>query len=159
MSQHEAELRPAEPTDAFAIHRLHTRSVQILCRSHYTPEEIAAWIGQRQPAGYLPAIERGEMFMATLAGQLVGFSHAVPGEIMALFVDPDWAGRGVGRQLLTHALTLAQGEEGRPVLLEATLNARTFYERCGFQRVEEKTVQRGQTELAVIVMIYPGEAR
>jgi hypothetical protein len=60
---------------------------------HYTPEQIAGWIGRRQPAGYPPAIERGEMLVATVAGQLVGFSHVVPGEIVALFVDPDWAVR------------------------------------------------------------------
>lgn len=153
------QIRTAKLTDAPAIHHLHTRSVQTLCRSHYTPVQIAGWIGRRQPAGYLPAIEREEMFVAEIAGTLAGFGHAVAGEVVALFVDPAWTGRGVGRQLLTHALALAQGDEERPVLLEATLNARPFYERCGFQMVEQKTIQRGQTELAVVVMVYPGGKR
>lgn len=154
MNQSPTQLRQAEPADAEAIHQLHTRSVQTLCRSHYTPTQIEAWIGRRQPAGYLPAIERKEMFVAEVAGKLVGFGHAVAGEVVAVFVDPAWTRRGVGRQLLTHALALAQGPEQRPVFLEATLNARSFYERCGFQMMEEKLIQRGQTELAVVVMAY-----
>lgn len=138
MTQLPVQIRRAEPADAPAIHHLHTRSVQTLCRSHYTPAQTAGWIGRRQPAGYLPAIEREEMFVAEIAGKLVGFGHAVVGEIVAIFVDPDWTGRGVGRQLLTHALALAQGGNDHPVWLEATLNARTFYERCGFRMVEQK---------------------
>jgi hypothetical protein len=58
MTQLPVQIRRAELADAPAIHQLHTRSVQTLCRSHYTPTQIAAWIGRRQPAGYLPAIER-----------------------------------------------------------------------------------------------------
>lgn len=159
MIQSTVQIRTAEPADAPAIHHLHTRSVQTLCRSHYTSSQIAEWIGRRQPAGYLPAIEREEMFVAALTGKLAGFGHAVVGEIVAIFVDPDWTGRGVGRQLLTHAIALAQRDEARLVFLEATLNARSFYERCGFQMVEQKTAQRGQTELTVVVMVYPGGKR
>jgi len=58
------KIRSAIATDADAIHELHTKSVQELCAEHYTPEQIAGWLKQRTSAGYLPGIERNEIFVA-----------------------------------------------------------------------------------------------
>ena len=156
MTQLSIVVRPAEVSDAPAIHRLHTCSMQILCRSHYTPVQLARWLGCRQPAGYLPAIERHELFVATLATQIVGFGHALPGAIAAIFVDPAWLGKGIGRQLVQHGLRVAQDPTDRPVYLEATLNACSFYERCGFRCIEQKVMCRGDSELTVVAMVYHG---
>lgn len=154
MSKLQITIRPAEALDAPAMHRLHTCAVQILCRSHYTPAQLVGWLGRRQPAGYLPAIARQEMFVATTATQIVGFGHAVPGAITAIFVDPAWLGNGIGRQLVQHGLKVAQQPVNRPVYLEATLNACSFYERCGFSCLEKKLIHPGDTALPVVVMVY-----
>lgn len=156
MNKGQITVRKAAAADAPGIHRLHTCSVQILCRSHYTPAQLVGWIGCRQPAGYLPAIERNQLFVAMMAVQIVGFGHALPGEIAAIFVDPAWTGNGIGRQLVQRGLMLAQEPADRPVYLEATLNASVFYERCGFKRLQQQMIRRGQTELAVVVMVYRG---
>lgn len=156
MAKLSVQIRQAEPADAPVIHQLHTRSVRTLCQTHYTPSQIEGWLGRRQPEGYLPAIQRHELFVAEVAGVLVGFGHAVPGEIVAIFVDSDWAGHGVGRQLVDYAMPLAQGSTGGPVHLEATLNACGFYARYGFQHLRQKLIQRGQVELAVVEMVYHG---
>ena len=38
------------------------------------------------------------MYLAECEGKAVGFGHAENGEIHAVFVDPDWVGKGVGRR-------------------------------------------------------------
>lgn len=58
------------------------------------------------------------------------------GEIYACYVRPEWWDRGVGRLLVTHAVSaLAEAGLGDIILwvLEGNHRARRFYEACGFQ--------------------------
>jgi GNAT superfamily N-acetyltransferase len=89
--------------------------------------------------------------VAEYGGRVVGFSEAVPGEVLAVFVVPECAGRGVGTALLRHAVTLAGGPES-PVRLEATLNAVGFYERLGFRAVRPGVVRRNDMNISVVIM-------
>jgi len=40
-----------------------------------------------------------------LAGQVAGFIGVQDGKIEMLFIHPDWRGKGIGRRLLTYAVT------------------------------------------------------
>jgi GNAT superfamily N-acetyltransferase len=145
------QIRTAVRTDATTLHELHRASVTGLCTSHYSLALIERWLANRTAQGYVDAIDRGEMFVCEVGGTVVGFGQAAPGEIEAIFVHPQWAGRGVGSLLLAHGLAQAQG--GQPcVRLVATLNAQTFYERHGFQAQRWFSVRRGEVEVPVVEM-------
>ena len=150
-------IRQATSGDADQIHKLHTSSVKALCKDHYSPEQIAGWLQNRTPQGYLPGIERGEVFVAVDEGRIVGFGHAVPGEVVAVYVAPECTRHGVGRAILTEGLTRARSEPQGAIRLEATLNAQEFYKKAGFVEVEPKTVRRNDVLLPVIVMELRGE--
>ena len=125
-------IRPATPEDANRIHELHTSSVKALCQSHYSSEQITQWLKNRTPQGYVPGIERGEMFVAVDGARSVGFGHAIPGEVVAVFVDPEWARHGVGRAVLGEGIKRARSGYRGAVHLDATLNAQEFYKKMGF---------------------------
>jgi GNAT superfamily N-acetyltransferase len=150
-------IRHATTGDADRIHDLHTRSVTELCREHYTSEQIAGWLSNRTPHGYLPGITREEMFVAVEGAQIVGFGHVMPGEILAVYVDPARAGQGVGKLLLAHGIETARKGHHGVIRLDATLNAKGFYEKAGFVEVERKLVRRNAVLLPVIVMELRGE--
>src|ERR1700733_13097606 len=108
-------LRPAEPVDAMAVAGVHVRSWQAAYRgllpdayldglraedraqrNGFTSEDV------RDPASVL-AIEDGT---------ICGFATPAPsrdsdvvddGEVFALYVDPEWWGRGFGAALVTEA--------------------------------------------------------
>ena len=145
------KIRQATNADAAKLHELHTNSVKELCKAHYTAAQIDGWLAHRSPAGYKPGIQRGEMFIAERDEQVVGFGHALRGEVLAIFVAPEWAGQGVGSTLLTHAVKVAGGDS-KAVRVEATLNAQSFYARSGFVALEQKFVQRNHVQLPVVVM-------
>jgi putative acetyltransferase len=63
-------------------------------------------------------------------GCVAGFIGVVGEEIAMLFVHPDWRGRGIGRRLLTHAVT-ALGAT-RLDVNEQNAPAVGFYRRMGF---------------------------
>ncbi len=146
-------IRKAIRDDGAAFHELHTASVTTLCRSHYPDRVIAKWIEKRSPGGYLAGIDRDEMFVCEQGGKIVGFGHAVPGEIVGIFVHPDYAAQGIGSAMVSHALHLAkQGHQG-PIKLIATLNAQLFYEKLGFVTVKKFDVQRNDIAIPVAEMI------
>jgi putative acetyltransferase len=134
------------------MHELHTRSVVKLCGSHYSEREIEAWLSGRTPEGYVPAIERGEMFVAERDLRVVGFGHARPGEVAAVFVDPDAAGEGVGGALLRRAVELARQDHDGPVVIKSTVNAAAFYEAHGFVEVGRSSVRKRDVDLPIVVM-------
>lgn len=76
----------------------------------------------------------------------VGLLGGEGGAIDALFVDPDWFGKGVGRALLEQALTRAATI--RLDVNEANTQARDFYRRMGF-------VEIGRSEKDGAGMPYP----
>jgi GNAT superfamily N-acetyltransferase len=147
----EVSIRQAAAADAQAIHELHGGSVRTLCASFYRPDVIEGWLKGRTPSGYLNGIASGGTFVAEADCKIVGFCEATPGEIVAVFVDPRWGGRGVGAALLTRALDVAEAS-GRAVRLESTLNAAGFYERFGFRIVGRSSVRRNDVDVPVVIM-------
>ena len=92
------------------------------------------------------------MFVVVEGERILGFGHAVPGEVVAVYVAPEWAKQGVGRAILTEGIVRARSGHQGAVRLDATLNAREFYKKAGFVEVEQKTVGRNDVLLPVIVM-------
>ncbi len=144
-------IRPAAVADAEAIHRVHTASVRELCARSYDSRTIEGWLLGRSVAGYLRGISNGITVVAQREGQVVGFSEAVSGEVLAVFVDPASSRSGVGAALLAEALERAGGDRVN-IRLEATLNAVGFYERFGFVSTAQRTVRRNDVDVPVVVM-------
>ena len=71
--------------------------------------------------------------------------------MIAVYVDPAEVLQGVGTAILRHAIGLARREHDGPVRLEATLNARNFYQRAGFSEVKHSTVKRNRVDVPVVV--------
>ena len=156
MSSPGVVVRPARPEDAARLHELHTASVRTLCSSHYRADIIEAWLANRTPSAYLGAIERGALFVAERSGRVIGFGEAARGAVIAVYVDPAEVRQGIGTAILQHAVALARTEYEGPVRLEATLNARDFYEGAGFREIKRSTVRRNEVDVPVVVMEYDG---
>lgn len=150
-------IRLAGSEDALAIHNLHTRSVRQLCSADYPDEVIEGWLKDRSPEGYT-GIGKNEMYVYEEAGAIVGFSHVVPGCIVALFVDPAHTRKGIGRSLFEHALPIALSGEGAQEPFEATLTAVPFYLKCGCKQVGRNTTPKNDVQVETILMLLPQES-
>jgi GNAT superfamily N-acetyltransferase len=123
-----------------------------LCSGHYPADVIEAWLANRAPDAYLGPIDRGALFVAERDGRVVGFGEAAAGTIIAVYVDPAEVRHGIGTAILRHAVSMARRGHDGPLRLEATLNARDFYERAGFREVRRSPVRRNDVDIPVVVM-------
>lgn len=147
------QIKTATIQDAEEIHHIHTNAVKFNCKNFYTENQITIWLKNRSPEGYHKGIKNGEMFIAEENGEIAGFGHAIPGQIAAVFVDPAFQGKGVGKLLLEHGLKLAL-QEKQPVMVESSLNAENFYKRNGFIKIREDFCIRNGIKLPIIIMEY-----
>ena len=70
------------------------------------------------------------LWLAVEEGTVLGFMGLSGSHLDALFIDPDYRGRGVGRLLVGHARRLEQSLTTD--VNEQNPRARGFYERMGF---------------------------
>lgn len=141
-------IRPAAGSEAAQLTGLVVRS-----KAHwgYSAEFIA------QAAPELTVTEEeiadGKVSVAELDGRPVGVSVldlSDPPELVALFVEPDLIGKGVGRALLKHELARAQSAGVESVLIESDPNAEPFYRSQGAVPTGHRTSPTTGRELTLL---------
>jgi len=142
------------------IRRVHVGSIHALGGTHYSPEQLAAWMHGRRAQHYRRAMERGEtMLVAEDQGRIVGFSSMEANEIRAVFVAPDRAGMGVGAMLL-EALEDSARERGvLRLVVYASLNGEAFYQHQGYRRVGQLELRLTNGAMLPAVMMVKGLRR
>jgi putative acetyltransferase len=130
-------IRAAVAADAEAVWRVHTTSIRALCAGWYTEHEITVWTGRLMAEAYHRAIEAHVMVVAERDGDgdIVGFAEldVERGEVVAVYVLPSVAGRGIGSELLAHLEETARAAGLCRLSLCASLNALAFYEHRGWR--------------------------
>jgi GNAT superfamily N-acetyltransferase len=127
-------IRPAVEQDAEAIYGLNLNSLGYDYPLEDTRRRLALILSK---AG-------NRIFVAQLTGRVVGYIHAADYEcsytdslknIMALAVDEEERGHGIGRALLSVAEDWARESGAAGVRLNSGMdreNAHRFYEACGY---------------------------
>lgn len=82
---------------------------------------------------YLPS---AETWVATVSGQPAGFISLLETFVGGLFISPERQGLGIGRRLISHALTL-KGELSLEVYTQ-NLRAMGFYRSLGFEELSRR---------------------
>lgn len=148
-------IRRAAPDDRERIWLVHTGAVRRLCRGHYSPRDIEAWVGPLTPESYRESMKSRMFLVAEEGGVVLGFGalNVEAAEVEAVYVDPDHARRGIGARLL-RALEAAARASGLTRLnLSASLNSVPFYERAGYEAREQATHRvRSGAEIACVRM-------
>lgn len=137
------ELKPAAISDIPSLWSLRTRAVRTLCASHYSPEQIDIWGESPPPESYLRLFATRCALIAQEDGQLLGFGilDRQSGEVIALFVEPAQAGKGIGKRLMAGLEAMAAEERFSRLYLYASLNAADFYRAMAFVALREEAYE------------------
>jgi len=141
-------IRPYDAADLDALIDLFAGSVRQVASRDYSPAQIEAWAPvavNRQD--WTTRLGSRPTFVAETGGEIVGFSDLEPdGHIDMLFIHADHQGQGVARALMDHIHVRAAKQGIDRLFTEASITARPFFERNGFDVIEAQDVElRGQT--------------
>ena len=145
-------IRPAAVEDRQALWQVHTSATRQTAKSHYDAAQIEAWAGRLTPEGYGAEPRH---FVAEAEGRVVGFGeiNLEAAEIEAVFVAPDCGRCGIGRRLLQFLEDLAAQRGLTHLVLDASLNAVTFYEKAGYRQTEPTVQVLGKDAVEVPGML------
>lgn len=76
-------------------------------------------------------VSNGDVLVAEVGEDIVGFAALAGSELDGLFVEPRWWRHGIGAALVERAAHEAR-RRGLSLTVVASPESRPFYERCGF---------------------------
>jgi N-acetylglutamate synthase-like GNAT family acetyltransferase len=127
-------IRKATRADALAVWEIRTLAIRFQCVAAYTLHQIGLWTSSALTARYEDTVE--ESVYVTVADDMLigtGMVDLSTGQIDAIFVHPDYMGRGAARQMMHYLEQQAVRAGLEHIYLNSTLNAAPFYRKCGFK--------------------------
>ncbi len=101
---------------------------------------------------YLP---NTDTWVAEVDGSVQGFISLMGNEVGAIFLEPSFHGKGIGKALMNKACELY--DELEVEVFKANKIGRSFYSKFGFKYIDEKF--HGPTAQQVLRMIYATKNR
>ena len=141
------EIRLAEPKDYEEMSEIFRRSIRETASQHYDPRQVAAWSAHADDKEIWAQRVRERMnFLAVEGGRVLGFvQYELPDHVDMTYVHPDCQRRGVATALLYELEKEAKRRGVKTLHVEASITARPFFERCGYQLIAPQIVRvRGQ---------------
>ena len=131
--------RLARLEDASRLFEVRRRSILELAPSGMSVADAEAWANQLTPAGMERKLRELEIWIAELDDAMAGWG-AIRGDFLeGLYTAPEYAGQGVGAELLNRLEALMRGRGVDAVRAEASSNARAFYLRRGYRATGPQT--------------------
>jgi GNAT superfamily N-acetyltransferase len=127
------DIKRATPEDANAAFDIRREAIRSQCIGAYTAEQMALWTRGNADDGYSALIDK-PFYLGWVDDKpdATGMLDLDNREVGALFVLPQFTGRGYGKAMLDHLEDVARAREIGEVVLDATLNAASFYRACGY---------------------------
>ena len=128
------KIRSAMLSDKDKIASTHIASIETLCAGHYSAHDISGWIQVISPDIYDNAILEKIMIVAEEDDEILGLAilNIAGQEIGAVYVHPQAAGMGIGKNLLTELERKASENALSRLSLNSTTNASGFYRKYGY---------------------------
>lgn len=129
MSSH---IRLMLPAEAGQVSEIIVASIRAWLPSKYAPDVVEGLVAGNGPAAVAAHAPKQIDYVYELDGQLVGMLGLKRNEVAHLFVHPDVAARGIGRELMHFAIAEFRKAGHREMIVLSSQNAVGFYQRFGF---------------------------
>jgi putative acetyltransferase len=148
-------LRPFLPADAPVLREIFRDSIEDLTADEYTEAQQAAWASVADDAAeFGKKLSQQLALVATLEGSPVGFASLEGRDkIDMLYVHPAATGQGVGAMLVDALEKLAGARGTARLRVDASDNARGFFEKRGYVAQQRNSTSVGDEWLANTTML------
>ncbi|MBX2871786.1 MAG: GNAT family N-acetyltransferase [Saprospiraceae bacterium] len=139
-------IRPFKADDTAAVYQLFYDTVHSVNLQHYTPEEVEAWVPSQAPdlQQWQERLLRQRTLLAEINGHLVGFANleADGCNIDMVYTHKDFQGQGIATALVEQLEQEVKRNGGARIELAASITARPFFEKRGYQLIRVNEVRR-----------------
>jgi putative acetyltransferase len=150
MDMIDLQIRMATSADAPALGALVQRAIRASNSADYEPAIIEMMCANFAPDKVLERMAVRDVFAAVHDGDIIGtVSFSLPrSKLYSLFIEPRLQRSGTGQRLVRHIEQHARGVGCSTLQLSASITARSFYERLGYETITfEERVNDGSTWL------------
>jgi len=168
-------IRLANHKDLEAITQVYRTSIQVLCAKDYDQDVIELWQSSSTALSRMHLVNEGKLWVVDAFSRtdfyldsnhnetkvtsltqdeltpLAGFMVVTPGELVSLFIHPDYARLGVGKKLAQMGIQMAK-KGCTSIRLESTLTALSFYQKLGFVEQSRGYFSHGRSDLKIPVV-------
>lgn len=131
-------IRNATRADATVISRIIVAALRQSNAQDYSPEIIRHVEQSFSPSAVVHLLSQRQVYVATIAGQVVATASLDRNTVRSVFVDPPWQGRGMGRALLAKLESVATGGGFDLLRVPSSITAEGFYASLGFTKIRDE---------------------
>lgn len=137
-------IRPGDLKDLEQLKQLFRDTIINICVADYNEAQIRVWAaGAENTERWLSVLTGQYVLVAETNDTTVGFGTLDNGHyIDLLYVDKDYQGHGIARQLYVALETEARRQGQTTLTADVSKTARPFFEKMGFDLLMEQTVVR-----------------
>jgi len=146
------KIRKFKESDAESVCEIIKRCDKEIASKDYPKKIIDWWASKTTPERILKNSKIRQCFVAIFGKNLVGYVSLDNNEIKKLFVDTDYHKQGIGKKLFQEIEKFAIKKKIPKLIVESSIHAEKFYEKCGFKKVETKNCEYDNTKFKLILM-------
>jgi len=132
----DVDIRRATAGDAEAVYEIVLRALRETNARDY-PASVIDRLVFSLPKGVVSKLEEWQAYVAVVDGRIVGTVSLDGKTVRAVFVHPDYQGRGIGAKLMDVVENAAKLQSERTLGVQSSITAQEFYAKRGFKIVRE----------------------
>ena len=132
----EVVTRRATAGDAEAVYEIVLRALRETNARDY-PASVIDRLVLTLPEGVASKLEEWHAYVAVVEGRIVGTASLNDRTVRAVFVHPDYQGRGIGTELMNSVENAASVQSESTLSVQSSITAQPFYAKRGFKVVRE----------------------
>jgi GNAT superfamily N-acetyltransferase len=132
----EVDIRRATAGDAEAVYEIVLRALRETNARDY-PAPVINRLVLTLPEGVASKLEEWHAYVAVVDGRIVGTGSLSGKTVRAVFVHPDYQGRGIGTKLMDAVENAANAQSESILGVQSSITAQPFYAKRGFKVVRE----------------------
>ena len=148
------QIRKAKTKDIRAITKLHKKIVSEVNSAFYSPEVIKEWLNKISEGNVNHQFQNSVWIVAEIDSKIIGFGQysVKDRQIYQINVDPKYLNQNIGKRLYEYIENGFKNNEIGKINLNSTLNAVGFYQKLGFEIVQEINFKLSRQSLKMVKM-------
>lgn len=146
------KIRKFQERDSQKVANIISRCNKEITSKDYPKKVIKAWDSDLTPE-YIKNKSCNRICFVAVDDEIpVGYISLECQEIKKLHVNPDYHRRGIGKKLVNKIIKIAKNQNLKKIIVESSLGAEKFYNKCGFKKIMEVTKSINGVKFKLILM-------